>query len=719
MERVVIVGAGLYGLIAAKTYLHVSGAYDREQDLLDETEAADAIPDCFNKPRSPATGDAGGVLVLDSASDIGGTWAEERLYPNLLSQNSYGLYEFSDLPLADVVEKTGVGQQFIAGWKINRYLHAWVSKWRLRKHIRLNWRVRVDSFRGPSVFNRLQVDSIQRLASKEWKLNIRLTATNSTFSLICDKLILATGLTSVPNLPDIETPEKVSIPAPILHAKDIGIWARAHLGYRPMPGHETKIDSTPKAASPKLRSVAVYGGAKSSFDLVHFFATLHRKDPSLHLTLAPEDPVQVHWIIRKKGNGPSWMAPPTSALPNGEVVASDKAASTRFLHHLTPCSSETPGRLSFENGSLKIEGSWLARLFHGNPLGRWWVRWFWDSLDRSLEGLAQYEAEAKMQLLRPNKSVISCGSSIGIANQPDLWEMIRSPQVKVYRSTIRAVSALDAGDDGPGSVAKVTLANGRCIDEVDLVIHATGYKPVVPIKVEPPSFRLHLGLSGLVNPALDGNDHDKLRASDPIEVPMDSTVEDHIQHWAALDRETEPIVRNTLAAAGCVTIDCSLHSWTGDGNMLPYRLFRRMVPPTLLAEDDRSFATLGVVLTSTIAIVAEVQALWAVAFLTGGFDAYPEDSASDQSDGLCLGLLSPPVMEGSISEDVVLGSLTGTGLEVDAIHYNDILMRDLGLNPCRLGGGCVRELIGVYEPSAYAGIVDEWRKRRGRVLNSN
>lgn len=81
--------------------------------------------------------------MLDAASDLGGTWAEERLYPNLLSQNSYGLYEFSDMPLSEVVpeEETGVGQQFIAGWKVNRYLHAWVTKWNLKKHIRLGWKV--------------------------------------------------------------------------------------------------------------------------------------------------------------------------------------------------------------------------------------------------------------------------------------------------------------------------------------------------------------------------------------------------------------------------------------------------------------------------------------------------------------------------------------------------------------------------------------------------
>lgn len=86
------------------------------------------------------------LLVIDSESDIGGTWAKERLYPNLLSQNSYGLYEFSDLPLTDVVppDEDGSGKQFIAGWKINRYLHAWTEKWNLKGHIRLNWRVNMN-----------------------------------------------------------------------------------------------------------------------------------------------------------------------------------------------------------------------------------------------------------------------------------------------------------------------------------------------------------------------------------------------------------------------------------------------------------------------------------------------------------------------------------------------------------------------------------------------
>jgi hypothetical protein len=139
---------GLYGLIAAKTYLQINGVYDHVGGLKDATEPNTDIPRCFTDTAHIGERSKGcSLLVIDSASDIGGTWAEERLYPNLLSQNSYGLYEFSDLSLADVVppDEDGPGQQFIAGWKINRYLHAWSEKWKLKEHIRLNWRVIIDS----------------------------------------------------------------------------------------------------------------------------------------------------------------------------------------------------------------------------------------------------------------------------------------------------------------------------------------------------------------------------------------------------------------------------------------------------------------------------------------------------------------------------------------------------------------------------------------------
>lgn len=135
---------GLYGLITAKTYLQVAGNYDQRETHDGIDSYPDGIPNCFAGTKDTIKDTPGtNLLVLDAASDIGGTWAKDRLYPNLLSQNSYGLYEFSDLPLSDVVpkEESGVGQQFVAGWKINKYLHAWIAKWRLQKHIRLGWKV--------------------------------------------------------------------------------------------------------------------------------------------------------------------------------------------------------------------------------------------------------------------------------------------------------------------------------------------------------------------------------------------------------------------------------------------------------------------------------------------------------------------------------------------------------------------------------------------------
>lgn len=133
---------GLYGLIAAKTCLQVQGAYRNPKESHLASPPPGSIPVEFTESTPTCSVPACSLLVVDGASDIGGTWAEDRLYPNLLSQNSYGLYEYSDMSLAESVATEGEEpeQQFIPGWKINRYLHTWVGKWQLRDHIRLNWK---------------------------------------------------------------------------------------------------------------------------------------------------------------------------------------------------------------------------------------------------------------------------------------------------------------------------------------------------------------------------------------------------------------------------------------------------------------------------------------------------------------------------------------------------------------------------------------------------
>ncbi|KAL3462429.1 hypothetical protein BJX64DRAFT_259129 [Aspergillus heterothallicus] len=88
-----------------------------------------------------------------------------------------------------------------------------------------------------------------------------------------------------------------------------------------------------------------------------------------------------------------------------------------------------------------------------------------------------------------------------------------------------------------------------------------------------------------------------------------------------------------------------------------YRLFRRVVSPSLVAEGDRSFAVMGRLYTGAIALVAEVQALWAVAFLTGELDHRQDRLLAD----------SGRIYE-AVAEDVVWGRLTGVGMNVDTIR---------------------------------------------------
>ena len=243
--------------------------------------------------------------------------------------------------------------------------------------------------------------------------------------------------------------------------------------------------------------------------------------------------------------------------------------------------------------------------------------------------------------------------------------------MKVYRSSIEEIASTSSQNGGqPGESLRVLLDDGVCLDDVDLIIHATGYKPIVPIKFDPPDLRLALGLSGLVKTTSEKESKvDQRETCDEVDIPLDAGAQGYIDHWQSLDQQSKDL-RKTLATTGCSPADRGKPSWVGESQLLPYRLFRRMIAPEIVAEGDRSFATMGAVLTSTIAVVAEVQALWVAAFLTGGFDEHSVDPKAGNSKSLTLAEMPRLTMENAISEDVVLGSLTGSGLEVDAIHVS-------------------------------------------------
>ena len=57
-----------------------------------------------------------------------------------------------------------------------------------------------------------------------------------------------------------------------------------------------------------------------------------------------------------------------------------------------------------------------------------------------------------------------------------------------------------------------------------------------------------------------------------------------------------------------------------EDELTPHRLYRTILPPSLLEADDRSFAVVGAIAVSATGIVAEAVALWTVAWLTEQLD---------------------------------------------------------------------------------------------------
>ena len=76
-----------------------------------------------------------GVTVLEQAPDVGGVWSHTRRYPGVRTQNNASTYGFSDFPMPEEYPEWPTGPQ------VQAYLAAYVQRFGLAEHIRLNVRV--------------------------------------------------------------------------------------------------------------------------------------------------------------------------------------------------------------------------------------------------------------------------------------------------------------------------------------------------------------------------------------------------------------------------------------------------------------------------------------------------------------------------------------------------------------------------------------------------
>lgn len=174
--RVIVIGAGCSGIIAAKTYLQVASfarAGSRRVDL----------------------------TVLDENESVGGVWAKSRLYPGLVANAPRGLYEYSDLVMVDDGHSN---QSLIPGAQVQQYLEHYAKKFGVYDKIRFNTKV-------ASIVRQSQ------RGTPGWKLT---STTGEAFH--CEKLIVASGLFSKPRLPKIPTSDYSGLS---IHSRDLGLHA--------------------------------------------------------------------------------------------------------------------------------------------------------------------------------------------------------------------------------------------------------------------------------------------------------------------------------------------------------------------------------------------------------------------------------------------------------------------------------------------------------------
>ncbi|KAM4060961.1 flavin-binding monooxygenase-like domain-containing protein [Hirsutella rhossiliensis] len=244
----VVVGAGWYGLAAAKQYRCV-----RPDDSM---------------------------VVLDSQSSLGGTWADERLYPGLKSNNLLGTYEYPDFPM-DCDRFQIKNGEHIPGEVVNAYLKAYAVKFGIHECIRLRTRVTVAEH--------------QLTAGGGWILTT-VDIRGEERKVFARRLIIATGLTSEPFIPHMNGQETFG--GRIFHGKDF------------LQNRDTL--ETAKA-------ITIVGASKFSWDAVYSYAKAG---------------VQVNWVIRSSGHGPCWMSPPY-VTPFKKWI--EKLANIRFLTWFSPC----------------------------------------------------------------------------------------------------------------------------------------------------------------------------------------------------------------------------------------------------------------------------------------------------------------------------------------------------------------------------------------------
>ena len=278
-------------------------------------------------------------MILEARPCLGGVWSSERRYNAFWTQTPLNMACFSDFPIDALSGRIESYYGFFPAKYVTQYLEDFVdSKVYAGKSLRL--RIRFD---GP-------VKKVERNRD-DGNWIVRLCDGHVLHS---SRLIVATGLTSIPNMPSL--PGQVNSPIPVIHHKDFG--------------------ASDILSDAKIQHIAVVGGAKSAADVAYACVKAGK---------------QVSWIIRADGSGPAAFVPAEGV---GPYKNSNELLYTRLASNFSP--------------SVWLPRNRLESVVQSTWMGRKAIDWVWEKMDANAAKQADLSGRASedngLLNLRPDTS---------------------------------------------------------------------------------------------------------------------------------------------------------------------------------------------------------------------------------------------------------------------------------------------------------------------------
>lgn len=248
-----------------------------------------------------------------------------RLYDEFWTQSGHRMVGFSDVPIAPPPDAPSYYGCIEAKY-VNKYFEDYIDS-----HVYDGSSLRSRFHFGNRVEKVEKTDGMWTVSTWDSHVGQR--------EFRAFKVVIATGLTSLPNIPT-SLPRQEEFKGPIRHHKHFGEFSKSLLN------------------TPSCKNVVVLGAGKSATDMVYESVKKGKI---------------VSWIIRKNGEGPALFVP---AAGGGRYENSTEKGTTRLSASFSPSSF--------------MPTLWLARMIHGTNVGRYYLARKHQEGDQSCRDAAAY-----------------------------------------------------------------------------------------------------------------------------------------------------------------------------------------------------------------------------------------------------------------------------------------------------------------------------------------